>query len=304
MNVDIAKLRSDLESHNGMPGLEILGPGQVADAVRIFYRDGFVMVRDVLDADQVKFLRQGCEREAEEVVAAHPDGKGPRGTYRYSWGGASLTNSVLHREEWVMLVDLPTLTPILTAIFGSSDYHLRRAAGDFCLPGAIEYQRLHADIDDRPGGFFDPRGITTIRDLPCPVICCNFLPQDFTKINGPTRQIPGTQHSREKIPELAEEPLWMKYSTVCPAPAGSVLIRDLRTWHGGTPNLTDEMRAIPNCIFLAPWFHERQLPSMPREMFDLLSEHGRRVCEPVVTDAPLETGYTFDPVLARKKKFA
>ena len=144
----------------------------------------------------------------------------------------------------------------------------------------------------------------TVRDLPCPVVCCNFLAQDFTRINGPTRQIPGTQHSREKIPELAEEPLWMKYSTVCPAPAGSVLIRDIRAWHGGTPNLTSEMRAIPNAIFLAPWFHERQLPSMPREMFDLLSEHGRRVCEPVVTDAPLKTGYTFDPVLARKKKFA
>ena len=218
--VDVEALRRDFEAHNGMPGLEILGPVEVDRAVRIFYRDGFVVVRDVLDADQVAFLRRGCEREAEEVIAAHPDGKGNRGTYRYSWGGASLTNSVLHREEWVMLVDLPPLTPIVTAIFGSSDYHVRRAAGDFCMPGAIEYQPLHSDINDHVGGFFDPRGITTIRDLPCPVVCCNFLAQDFTKTNGPTRQIPGTQHSRENIPGLAEEPLWMKYSTVCPAPAG------------------------------------------------------------------------------------
>lgn len=30
---------------------------------------------------------------------------------------------------------------------------------------------------------------------------------------------------------------------------------------------------------------------MPREMFDLLSEHGRRLCEWVVTDEKLETGY-------------
>ena len=302
--VDVEALRRDFEAHNGMPGLEILGPVEVDRAVRIFYRDGFVVVRDVLDADQVAFLRRGCKREAEEVIAAHPDGKGNRGTYRYSWGGASLTNSVLHRKEWVMLVDLPPLTPIVTAIFGSSDYHVRRAAGDFCMPGAIEYQPLHSDINDHVGGFFDPRGITTIRDLPCPVVCCNFLAQDFTKTNGPTRQIPGTQHSRENIPGLAEEPLWMKYSTVCPAPAGSVLIRDIRAWHGGTPNLTSEMRAIPNCIFLAPWFRERQLPAMPREMFDLLSEHGRRICESVVADGPLQTGYTFDRVLGRKKKFA
>ena len=55
------------------------------------------------------------------------------------------------------------------------------------------------------------------------------------------------------------------------------------------------MRAIPNAVFLAPWFHERQLPAMPREMFDLLSEHGRRICDSVVTDEPIKTGYTFDP---------
>lgn len=301
MSVDVETLRRDLEANNGMPGLEILKPDEVDAAVRIFYRDGFVVVRDVLTADQVKFLRRGCEREAAEVVAMDPNRDGNRHRNRYSWGGASLTNSVLHREEWVMLVDLPTLSPIVTAIFGSPDYHVRRAAGDFCLPGAM-YQRLHVDIGDRVGGFSDPRGILTIRDLPCPVVCCNFLAQDFTKTNGPTRQIRGTQNSREKIPELDEEPLWMKYSTVCPAPAGSVMIRDIRAWHGGTPNLSNEMRAIPNAVFLAPWFHERQLPAMPREMFDLLSEHGRRICDSVVTDAPLETGYTFDP--ARKKKFA
>lgn len=276
-----------------MPGLEVLRPEQIDDAVRIFYRDGFVVVRDVLTTEQVKKLRQGCEREAELVVAADHCNAGNRGPKRYSWGGASLTNSMLHCEEWVMLVDLDTLKPIIAGIFSSFDYHVRRAAGDFCLPGA-EYQPLHSDIGDRKGGFIDPRSLLTIRDLPCPVVCCNFLAQDFTKLNGPTRQIPGTQHSHEKIPTLDEEPLWMKYSTVCPVPAGSVLIRDIRAWHGGTPNLSEDMRAIPNAIFLAPWYNERQVPSMPREMFDLLSGHGRRVCERVVSDDPLTTGYAFN----------
>ena len=104
MSVDVATLRRDLEANNGMPGLEMLQPDQVDAAVRIFYRDGFVVVRDVLTADQVRFLRQGCEREAAEVVAMDPNRNGNRHRNRYSWGGASLTNSVLHREEWVMLV--------------------------------------------------------------------------------------------------------------------------------------------------------------------------------------------------------
>ena len=120
MSVDVEALRCDLEANNGMPGLEILRPDEVDAAVRIFYRDGFVVVRDVLTADQVRFLRQGCEREAAEVVALDPSRDGNRHGNRYSWGGASLTNSVLHREEWVMLVDLPISQPCGTRGAGRS----------------------------------------------------------------------------------------------------------------------------------------------------------------------------------------
>ena len=43
-----------------------------------------------------------------------------------------------------MLIDLPTTTPILKAIFQSNDYYCGGGGGDVCLPGAIECQRLHA----------------------------------------------------------------------------------------------------------------------------------------------------------------
>ena len=281
-------LRQHLETSNGIADLEILTPDHVDDAVRIFYRDGFVMVRDVLTPEQVAFLRAGCERETAEILSIGQE-QYP-GTNRYSYGGASITNSVLHREEWAMLVDLPALTPIITAIYDSRNYHIRRCAGDFCMPGA-GYQPLHADINDGFAQYRDPRGLVGLRDLPCPMVVRNFLAQDFTRVNGTTRVIPGTHHSKATIPSLDDELEWMRLSTLCPAPAGAVMIRDPRTWHGGTPNLSDEMRAIPNAIFLAPWIYEPQLPSMPREMFDLLSEHGQRLCEFVVTDEPIETGY-------------
>ena len=291
MAEDLAALQLSLAECNGLQGLQVHTPAAIEAVVETFYRDGFAVVRDVLTPRQVAFLRAGCEREADAIIELDPERKGNRGPYRYSFGGASITNSVLHRAEWRMLVDLPTVTPIVTAIFGSSDYRMARAAGDFCMPGAVHYQRLHADIGDHAGGFFDPRGVTSIRDLPCPVICCNFLAQDFTQFNGPTRQIPGTQHSREHIPGIEEEPAWMRFSTVCPAPAGSVLIRDMRAWHGGTPNLSDSMRAIPNAMFMAPWFHMRQVPSIPRSMYEELSEHGQQVCRFLVAEDDLETGY-------------
>ena len=100
-------------------------------------------------------------------------------------------------------------------------------------PGAIEYQGLHSD--NVWSELHDPTGRVSTRELPVPAVTINFPMVDLTPENGPTRQIPGTQNSRNPIPNLADEPEWMKLSTVCPAPAGSGIFRDLRAWHGGTP---------------------------------------------------------------------
>ena len=37
-------------------------------------------------------------------------------------------------------------------------------------------------------------------------------------------------------------------------PKGSIVIRDLRLWHGGKPNLTDEIRVMLAMIHFAPWY--------------------------------------------------
>ena len=298
---EITRRRAYLAEHNGIRGLEVVAPDEVERAVSIFHRDGFVVVRDALNLTQLEYLRAGCDRVIHEILRMDRNRRGNRGSHRYSFGSASKTGELLHYDEWAMLVDLPTVTPIVTAIFGAPTYLCNGGAGDFCLPGAVEYQRLHSDMSDRiefkgryHGSFHDHRGLLTYRDLPVPRVVCNFLTIDFTAINGPTRQIPGTQHSREMMPTLAAEPEWMKLSTVCPAPAGSVLIRDVRAWHGGTPNLSNEVRAIPNVEYFAPWYREQTTPCMPREIFNRLSEHGRQLCQYIVTDEPLDTGYLDD----------
>ena len=298
---DVVELRRHLQMRNGIRGLEVFTPDQVERVRDVFYRDGFVVVSDVLNADQLAFLREGVDREIHEIAKRDRYRVGNRGSHRYSFGGASRTGHQMHNLEWAMLIDLPTVTPILTALFDSADYISRGGGGDFCLPGAKEYQGLHSDMGDRKefgavtaGSFRDPRGLLTYRDLPCPYICCNFLTVDVNEINGATRQIPGTQHSHEPIPTLDTEPEWMKLSAVCPAPAGSVLIRDVRAWHGGTPNVSDHVRAIPNAEFYAPWFREPMPRSMPRRVYDTLSEHGKKVCRYIVAENHLVTGYRDD----------
>ena len=298
---NVAALRTHLEANNGIKGLDILQPGETEHAVKLFRRDGFVIIANVLNDEQTEILARGCDAVIGEVLALDERRAGNRGSNRYSFGGSSLTRSQLHRPEWQMLLDIPAVTEIVTAIFQSSDYVLRAASGDFCLPGAVEYQPLHSDVQDWTSNttspfsaFHDPGRQLTVRDLPCPYVCVNFLPQDLTRLNGPTRQIPGTQHSRVPIPALADEPEWMRLSTVCPAPAGSIMVRDVRAWHGGTPNISDAARSIPNLEFYAPWFREPIVKGISYADFKRLSEHAQRLVHLCVADSSetLATGTT------------
>jgi len=296
---DISAFRAYLEENNGIQNLEIVKASDIERAVSLFRKDGFVVVGDVLTSQQIDTLAAGCKTAMDEIIAVDTEESGNRGTGRYSFGGGSLTRSQLHRPEWQMLLSVPTVVAMLDAIFCSEDYMLRAASGDFCLPGATAYQLLHSDANDwREGSkftsFHDPSGRISIRDLPCPYVCVNFLPQDVTRLNGPTRQIPGTQNSRAAIPGLEEEPEWMRLSTVCPVPAGAIMIRDTRAWHGGTPNVSDAVRSIPNLEFYAPWFREPIVPGITYDDYRNLPERAQKMVRFSVADSSedLVTGAT------------
>ena len=209
-------------------------------------------MKNALDPEQLATIKAATDRVVEQILASDPQslsGSGPgrmgKLPLRYSFGGVSGSGHHMTDPAWRMLIDLPTTTPILKAIFQSDDYYCGGGGGDVCLPGAIECQRLHADLLPMPDA----------HDIPgCPVLTINFAMTDLTPTNGPIRQIPGTHRSPEMLPRLhkdgpvirqemigeeakdvpVEEP-WMRLSTVCPAPAGTAIFRDNRAWHSGTP---------------------------------------------------------------------
>ena len=289
---DVDQLREYLTANNGIANLEVLTPDNTQRIVELFHRDGFVAIEGVLTRTQIDMLADECSAVVDEIVALDREGRGNRGAHRYSFGGSSMTRSQLHRPAWQMLLQLEVVTDLVARLFNSQNFMLRAASGDFCLPGAVDYQPLHADVrdftssQDSPfSSFQDPRGLLSIRDLPCPYICVNFLPQDVTPLNGPTRQIPGTQNARAPIPRLCEEPEWMKLSTVCPLPAGSIMIRDTRAWHGGTPNVSDQVRSIPNLEFYAPWFREPMVAGIEYDHYTQLNQRARQLVQHLVIDS-------------------
>ena len=192
----------------------------------------------------------------------------------------------MHDPAWAML-DLPTITPILTAIFDSANYIARGGGRE--PPGATEYQRLHYDIHDRVafgnetfGAFHDPSGRTSLRDLPCPYVCCNFLMVDFTAINGPTRQILDPEQSYTAA-AMGRRTRMDETEYGVSAPAGSVLIRDpCLAWRH--TELINEVRAIPT-LSLRAWFHKtcRLTTQIVVRTVVCLANHSRYI---VVTTMP------------------
>ena len=283
----VVAMRQWLRDRNGIPGLEVVSPDEVERAAGLFHRDGFVAVREVVGPEQLERLRIAAAEVIETLVAVDPEGAVGGGAgglpHRYSFGGTSATRHMFHRPEWCELLDMPTTTPILVAIFGSPNYVVYGSGGDIALPGAIEYQGLHSD--NVWTELHDPVGGVTMRDLPVPVVHVNFPIIDLTPENGPIRQIPGTHRSRAPIPRLADEPEWMRLSTVCPLSAGSAIFRDARCWHGGTPNLSRDVRSMPNVEYFAPWFRSEALVrAMSYERWLTLSPHAQRICRHVVCD--------------------
>ena len=283
----VTALRDRLRERNGIRGLEVVEPHEVERAAALFHRDGFVAVRDAVPADQLDRLREAATQAIMTLVEADPEasvGGGAGGLpHRYSFGGTSATRQMFHRPEWCELLDMPTTTPILSAIFGSPNYIVCGSGGDLALPGAIEYQGLHSD--NMWSELHDPIGGVTMRDLPVPAVHVNFPLVDLTPENGPIRQIPGTHRSRAPIPRLVDEPEWMRLSTVCPVSAGTAIFRDARCWHGGTPNLSREVRAMPNVEYFAPWFRSEAVSrSMSYERWQTLTPHAQRMCRYVVCD--------------------
>src|SRR5215210_851225 len=183
----VTALRERMRERNGIPGLEVVSPEEVERAAALFHRDGFVAVRDAIPPDQLERLRAAAAEVIETLFAADPEGAVGGGAgglpHRYSFGGTSASRHMFHRQEWCELLDMPTTTPILTAIFGSPNYIVYGCGGDLALPGAIEYQGLHSD--NVWSDLHDPIGGVTMRDLPVPSVHINFPVVDLTPENGP-----------------------------------------------------------------------------------------------------------------------
>lgn len=106
------------------------------------------------------------------------------------------------------------------------------------LPGQ-GWQALHAD--------WGPRD----RAKPFAVVNSLWMLDALTPENGATRLVPGSQHLAGSPADYVDPAAPHPGQVLATAPAGSVLVWNAHTWHGGTQNRSSGGRRVLHCYYVA-----------------------------------------------------
>ena len=245
-----------------------LSPAELADntlspetldlAVCHFKTSGYVLFSGVLPPNLIAAMHA----EFTQVFNAHiANAEENRGANRYQM-------HLPFAEPFIdpRVIENPIVLPIVEAIVGD-DCVCTYFASDTPLPGS-EHQAVHADTHP----IFPEMGMA----VPTYNIGFNIPLVDFRADNGPMEIWPGTHLTAPDTDIAAAAPLL--HSEEVLMPAGSLLIRDLRMWHRGTPNRSDEIRPNMAMIYAQRWLKTHYPPvGIPQATYDGLSPRSQQL---------------------------
>jgi len=270
-----------------MPGLweqYVVYPEAVQQAVRLVREQGFAVMLDILHERQQQALFWACRELEAQLLERDSKRMGSRGRGRYTLTRAGCSGM----PAWINVVALPSIVKVVEALLGPDALCINMGA-DFVIAGVSEYQSLHSDLFSWPTAQSDEK----FGGRP-PFIAVNFTVHDIAAHHGPMRIVPGTQHST-----ISCEPSQALHCALAPLPSGCAIIRDVRTWHSGTPNLGPRTRFLPCCEYVPAaylkvlqeergqtakdgrqWASGHYWPRriMPTDLYEGLSLSGKRLC--------------------------
>lgn len=264
------KIELSREEISGMK----LEPETLENAVDAIKINGFVIFESVMPKSllaelQAKFAEIFTEHVSRTGVdKQHVNAETQRGKNRFLM---HLPFSKPFSDP--LIVTNQIVLQVMDAMLGK-DYTCRYFATDTPFPGS-DYQGVHSD--DAPL-FPDTDFI-----LPPAALVLNIPLVDTTEENGPMDIWPGGTH---RMPENLNRPKRIQElaanleSQKVLMPAGSLLIRDLRMWHRGTPNRSDAARPNMALIYNRPWYtrdHVSPRINISQEAYETLSDTGKHL---------------------------
>lgn len=193
-------------------------------------QNGYLPLPDILNPEELRKMRRRLDLLAElEGDDAGKEVHQEAGTIR-------LSNLVDKGAVFRVCFSHPKVLAAIAHVL-NGDLKLSSLNARAALPGK-GLQGLHADWKEavRPGDFQ----------------VCNsiWLLDDFTAENGATRAVPGSHLWGKRPGDLMEDPTAAHPDeTIFLAPAGTVIIFNSHTWHGGTLNRTGKPRRALHSYF-------------------------------------------------------
>ena len=216
---------------------------QAVEAIRV---DGYVVLADVIAHEHLDILRERMDADAQILINAE------------KWGGAGRLVGHLQQgpppfAPYIFrdIVANPWIVQVTQALLGPGLYNNFYNGNTNC-PGSTT-QPLHRD-----GNHLWPEQEVA---HPTAEVVVNISPQDTMEENGSVELWPGSHLdvSGKRIEPADEE----ARREIAPpirgnAKKGSALIRDIRLWHRGVPNFSDEPRHMIAMIHRVRWLRSNR----------------------------------------------
>jgi ectoine hydroxylase-related dioxygenase (phytanoyl-CoA dioxygenase family) len=247
-----------------------LNDDTLAEALRTVRDTGLVVLDNVYDRGWVDALFAAYNEALEQHIAARG---GMEGINAKSFGrnhiGMHLPLVTPFSDP--QIVANPIAVQVMQRLIGDdlqcSFYHSNTA-----YPGS-GYQPIHRDW---PPLFGSELGVPH----PPVALVLNIPLCDFSEENGSTEVWPGTHLLVDATPNEGKQ-LEARVATLpsirTNVKAGSIIVRDLRTWHRGVPNRSDRARAMLAIVYQRSWLAVSKLLDIPQATWEAWPDQARKI---------------------------
>jgi|SRR5688572_11135682 len=232
-------------------------PEKLAKARRAILDDGVVVLKDIADKDHLSAIRERMLEDVGKILN--------RSDVPFNFNKGNLQQDPPPFEPYlykdILLNEL--IIQVTHSVLGNGLYNAFYS-GNTALANSTGRQPVHTDLGHLWPDMEHP--------TPPYALVINFPVVDMSAANGSTEIWPGThkdtfcamQQGDIKIPDERLEH-WRKISPpIQPTvSAGSAVIRDIRMWHAGMPNPSDEHRPMIAMIHWVSWWPNDGGPVFP-----------------------------------------
>lgn len=205
----------------------------VADDLRSYDRDGYVVMPNAVDADVLERIRAELSPWlGDDAFKGRNDFEGFLSNRVYALLAKAPAIAVLVEHQWVMAMLDRLLLP---------NFLLSANLAINLLPGETA-QQFHIDDDFYRVG----------RPRPAISVSAIWAIDDFTAENGATEVIPGSHRWGEQIPAADHDVVKVVM------PAGSVVVFAGTLWHRGGANRSDRPRLAITPQYCEPWARQQE----------------------------------------------